>query len=161
MVPVSRLAYNNWRNSTRMDIDQKIKAGYLLGCIRHKGHYNFYFMPMALWIINYSKYDPTYNPDDWDSIYRDNILTVTDDNVDSFMRAIDIDRINHEVLAGSNIEDIVFYIDFDTKLFVNGFVEISVEKYLPVGWQGKYDDPLNYLPNECRSFLAGSKIARL
>ena len=144
-----------------MDINQKIDAGYFLGCIRHKDQYNFYFMPIAFWIINYSKYDPTYNPHDWDYFYRNNILIVTDDNVDSFMKAIDVDRITHEALVGSDIEDITFYIDFDTKLFVNGFVEISVEEYLPVGWQGKYDDPLNYLRNECGSFLAGSKIARL
>jgi hypothetical protein len=144
-----------------MDIDQKIEAGYLLGCIRHKEQYNFYFMPIAFWIIDYSKYDPTYNPDDWDGVYRDNILIVTDDNVDSFMRAIEIDRIEHVTLVESNIEDIVFYIDFDSKLFVNGFVEISAEEYLPTGWRGRYDDPLNYLRDKCRSFLAGSKIARL
>lgn len=77
-----------------IDIKQKFEEGYILGCIKHKEQCSLYLMPIAYWILNYKKYDPTYNPEDWEFVYRDNILIVSDENIDSYMKAIEIDKIS-------------------------------------------------------------------
>jgi hypothetical protein len=141
------------------DLKQRFENNYLLGCIRHKGEYSIYLMPIAWWILNYKKYDPTYNPADWKDVYRDNILNVSDGVVDDFMKSIEEDKVIFNEF-GTTIDDIPikyrhihFFIDFDNKLFVNGFYDnIELEEYLPDrNWVGRIDDPNNYLPNDLKS----------
>ncbi len=133
-----------------MNIKQKFEEGYILGCIKYKERCNLYLMPIAYWILNYKKYDPSYNPKDWDFIFRDNVLVVNDDNIDKFIKAIEVDKIDSYELAKSDVNNMVFYIDFDDKLFVSSFNEIEVEDYLPHStWRGKYDSPIKYLPPQC------------
>lgn len=133
-----------------IDIKQKFEEGYILGCIKHKEQCSLYLMPIAYWILNYKKYDPTYNPEDWEFVYRDNILIVSDENIDSYMKAIEIDKISPLELPRTEVANLNFYIDFDNKLFVSSFNDIEAEDYLPHdGWRGIYDNPLNYLSSQC------------
>lgn len=136
------------------NIQDKINDSFIFGCVKYKNNFSFYLMPIAYWILNYAKYDPKYNPDDWDDdiIFRDNILNVEDSMIEPFIKSIEVDKIGIESI---NISDynlmnvFLFYIDFDTKTFISYFDDIDIEEYLPdENWIGKFDNPLNYLPKK-------------
>lgn len=140
-----------------MKIIEKVKENYLFGCIKYKELYQLYLMPIAYWILNYQKYDPQYNPAEWDFVFRDNILNVSDDQFEHFFKVIDIDKvlINELKLVINRIpvtsKRIYFYIDFDGKKFVNGFEDIAIEEYLPnLSWSGNFDNPLKYVNQEIK-----------
>lgn len=127
----------------------------LLGCIKINNEYNFYLMPVAWWILNYKKYDPAHSTHaNFD--FRNNIYTVTDSNIGNFIQSISADKISAAELQQitntyKNTNEqyysyLSFYIDFDKKLYVNGFYNIELEKYLPEKWKGKSGNPTNYLP---------------
>jgi len=48
-----------------MKTEEKIERGYLAGCIRYKDKCEFYFMPIAYWILDYSRYDLDYDQNKW------------------------------------------------------------------------------------------------
>jgi len=135
-------------------IQENIDNSYLFGCIKHRNGFKFYLMPIAYWILNYAKYDPAYNPNDWKDgdVFRDNILCVDDDNIEQFIQSIEVDRIDLSAINSKqyNFNDIFcFFIDFDSKTFVNYFDDIEVEEYLPnEQWVGEFNDPMKYLPIE-------------
>jgi len=135
-------------------IQENIDNSYLFGCVKYKENYTFYLMPIAYWILNHIAYDPTYNPDDWKDgfIFRDNILNVEDDNIELFIQAIEVDKIDIDTV---NVKEyglgniFLFLIDFDSKTFISYFDDISIEEYLPnESWIGKFDDPIKYMPKE-------------
>lgn len=134
------------------EIVEKINDSYLLGCIKYQKKYRFYLMPVAYWILNYSKYDPTYNPKDWEYSFRNDILNVTELENENYLAAISGDEIffDEENFRKYMLKDIFFFfIDFDSKLYVNFFDDIDLEEYLPdENWKGQYSDPINCLPNE-------------
>ena len=143
-----------------IEIQKNLDNSYLFGCVKYKNDYSFYLMPIAYWILNYAKYDPAYNPDDWKDgiVFRDDILNVNDDNIGRFIQAIQVDKIDINALnvKDYDLKDVfLFYIDFDSKLFVSFFDDISVEEYLPdETWTGKFDNPIKYLPKELADSLS-------
>lgn len=138
-----------------MTVQQKIDQDYIFGCIKYKTNCSLYLMPIAYWILDYTKYDPEYNPDDWDFIFRDNVLVVNDSNIDKFMNAIEADKIRPDEFSKSTCR-LIFFIDFDVKLFISSFNDIEVEEYVPNNWQGKHGDPMVFLPHQCRNLISGS-----
>ncbi|MDH7463536.1 hypothetical protein QEG73_19705 [Chitinophagaceae bacterium 26-R-25] len=140
---------------TKDIIEKNIENSYLLGCVKYKGNFTFYLMPIAYWILNYAKYDPAYNPNDWNDVFRDNILNVDDDKIELFINSIDTDKI--DIVLGDvkehKLQDIfLFFIDFDLKLFISYFDDISIEEYLPDNtWTGRFDNPVGYLPESLQS----------
>ena len=143
-----------------IDIKKKFEDNYLLGCIKYKGAFRNYLMPVAWWILNYKKYDPGYDPAKWQFVFRDHIYNVSDSEVDRFMRAIEADSLDTNKLRVVIKElppehaHLYFFIDFDRKLFVNGFADVEVEEYLPEGsWKGEFGDPVNYLPEEMKAIF--------
>lgn len=136
-----------------MEIKKKLEEGYLLGGIKYKEKCNYYFMPIAYWILNYIKYDPSYNPAKWSFVFRDNILLVNDENIDDYLKAIEEDIIYLELLEeDDDIPEFTFYVDFDSKIFVSSFPYVEIETYLPdENWKGVNDEPIKYLKSEKRS----------
>lgn len=52
-----------------------------------------------------------------------------------------------------------FRLDFDKKMFVNGFTDMEVEEYLPdESWKGEFGTPVNYLPEEIKAILKHEEI---
>jgi hypothetical protein len=143
------------------ELKELFEDNYLLGCIKYNNSYSIYLMPIAWWILNYKKYDPSYNPNDWTDVYRENILNVTDDKIDGFLKSIEQDRLSlDEVqLLGNDIPHeylhINFFVDFDKKMFINGYSDnVAVEEYLPdESWRGQIDNSINYLPDNIRSLF--------
>lgn len=131
-----------------MDIEKKIEQDYLFGCIKFNEKVNFYLMPIAYWILNYAKYDPTCDPNEWKFVFRDNILNVDKSNIEEFLNAIKVDLIEleNDDIKKYKLEDVfLFYIDFDSNLFVSYFEEIDLEDYVPnKSWEYKFANPKNY-----------------
>jgi hypothetical protein len=139
-------------------LQRKFKENYLVGCIKYKGALNVYLMPIAYWILNHEKYDPEYDPSKWESVFRDNILNVTDDRIEDFLKSVANKILNLDDEIKSEIKSIPpeykriqFYIDFDKRIFINGFVDIEVEEYLPdSNWSGEFGVPSEYVPIEIK-----------
>lgn len=138
-------------------IQENIDNSYLLGCVKYRRDFSFYLMPIAYWILNHHKYNPSYNPNDWEYVFRDNILNVKDENIEGFIRSIEVDNIsinsvNSEVY---NFKDIfLFFIDFDSRVYISYFDDIEIENYLPdERWIGKFDNPVNYLPEDLKKLF--------
>jgi hypothetical protein len=141
------------------DIKRKFNENYLVGCIKHKGVLNVYLMPIAYWILNHEKYDPEYDPSKSKSVFRDNILNVTHDKIEDFVKSVAKYLLNLDDEIKSEIKStppeykrIQFYIDLDKKIFISGFVDIEVEDYLPdSSWRGELGFPSEYVPIEIKS----------
>jgi hypothetical protein len=116
-------------------------------------------MPVAYWILNHLQYNPAYNPNDWEYIFRDNILNITDDQIDNFIKAIDEDRISDleelkSISPQSEYTYLYFFIDFDSKIFVSHFDDIEIEEYLPQDeWHGIFEYPINRIPEKDRNYF--------
>lgn len=139
------------------DLIRKVEENYLFGAIKYNNLLNIYLMPMAWWVLNYSKYNPSYKAKDGGVIFRDNIDNVTDDKIDNFMKSIDVDKVSLDEVRSTlkfvEEEFVAFYffIDFDNKIFINGVYDIELERYLPdETWKGRYANPLNYVPEEVK-----------
>ncbi|PUZ26977.1 hypothetical protein DCM91_06990 [Chitinophaga costaii] len=102
--------------------------------------------------MDYKKYDPSYNPNDWEFIFRNNILTVNDNNINEFMIAIEIDKTQPDTFSGMNYI-LNFFIDFDNNFFVSSYDDIGIEQYVPDNWHSQYGDPTEYLPSQCKSLI--------
>ncbi len=138
-------------------LKERLIENYLLGCIKYKNRFDFYLMPIAWWILNYNKYDPSIlNSSERINNFRNGITIVTDQKKDSFINSINEDKISLQELEeitcldnNENYEYLNFFIDFDKKEFINGFHDIEVEDYLPnETWVGRFDEPKKYLPSE-------------
>jgi hypothetical protein len=140
-------------------IKENIENSYLFGCVKYKSIYSFYLMPVAYWILNYAKYDRSYNPNDWndEDVFRDDILNVEDKNIERFIQAIQVDKIELNLIASKQYdfrERLLFFVDFDSKTFINFFDDIEIEEYLPdEDWVGQFGNPLNHLPEELKSYF--------
>ena len=144
-------------------IKKKIERDYLFGCIKYKNQWDIYLMPVIYWILNNEKYNPDYNPKEWEFIFRGNILNVPDEAVPDFLRAIAVDKIDLNIdLEGiqsvSNVlEYFHFFIDFDKKLYVTSFTDIGGEEYLPSDdWTGISNNPINFLPKNLKEIFETS-----
>jgi hypothetical protein len=147
------------------DLKERFENNYLLGCIKYKGQYDLYLMPIAWWILNHKKYDPEYDPKEWETIFRGNILNVTDENVEALIINIEEDKVNLDELRSvvpnisSEFRRIIFFVDFDSKLYVENFCEIDLESYLPdSSWEYMLDYPVNFLPKELSSSISSVGI---
>src|SRR5688572_30218055 len=86
---------------------KRFEENYLLGCIKSHGQYTLYLMPIAWWILNYEKYDPEYplkhksvsyesgyGPSKPEPIFRDNILNVSDGEIEAYLNSIKEDELS-------------------------------------------------------------------
>ncbi|MCF6405528.1 hypothetical protein L3C95_21710 [Chitinophaga filiformis] len=130
-----------------MTIEEKLEQGYFAGCIKYKNEYGFYLMPIAYWILNMNTYDPDYDPSEDEFVFRNNVEVVSDDKILDFFSATEEYRISYQMLSAASLLHVIFFIDFDAKLFVSWFNDIEVETYLPDNsWKGLFDDPNKYIP---------------
>ncbi|MEO6228978.1 MAG: hypothetical protein ABJB11_09710 [Ferruginibacter sp.] len=133
-------------------IKERLEEDYIPGCIKYKDEYQYYIMPIAWWILDYAKYDPSILTDDTFN-FRNGVYTVTDNEIEKYLDSISVDKISvSEVKSISeNFSEeysrITFLIDFDKKLYISGFDDIEIEAYLPSSsWIGKFDwNPGNYI----------------
>lgn len=140
-------------------IKQRLDENYIIGCIKFKNKYDFYLMPIAWWILNHEKYDPSYKSEEWEYVFRNNILNVLNNQIEDYLNSIQEDKISETDYKSINEnfskEDaqVYFFIDFDKKIYVSSFSDIEVEDYLPDDtWVGKYENPLDHIPKNILEF---------
>ncbi|HEV2483522.1 MAG TPA: hypothetical protein VGS79_27845 [Puia sp.] len=145
--------------STLLD---KLEADYLLGCIKYRDAYSLYAMPLGWWILNFSKYDPAFAAYEDASAFRNGVLNVVDAAIETFLHVIETDKItpadfNLATDVPPEQRSLNFFVDFDAKLFINGYYEnVEPETYLPDDhWRGELGFPTDYLPKEFASEFAG------
>ena len=93
--------------------------------------------------------------------FRDGLYQIDETNADAFCQAMEpwevspddvrkwLPTLGEQTRWMGNLNIII---DFDEKLFVNGFDEVSIESYVPSGWRGVEDLAFKYLPYEIRSW---------
>lgn len=135
-------------------IQQRLDENYIPGCIKYKGEYQLYLMPIAWWILNYAKYSPSILEDISRQNFRNGALNITDDKIDLFFISISEDQISIPEVKSmmehfpEEYSKITFFIDFDKKEYISTFDYIEVESYLPdETWIGKYGNPTDYIPS--------------
>lgn len=138
----------------------RIENNYLFGCIKYKGEYNVYIMPIAWWILNFEAYDPDITMDQSTPAFRNHIYNVKDAMIDKFIDSIEIDKIDINILehAWTSIalddRKMQFFIDFDLKIYISAFVEVEAEEYLPdENWVGQIGTPWDFLPDRFKFFF--------
>jgi len=134
----------------------------LLGAIRYKSDWRFFLCTVAEWILDYASYDPGHNTFQSQFVFRNNLFTINEENFSDFLEAIQeyelclSDVENLLKYDGSNNWPLRIVIDFDEKLYVNGFPEIGIHKYIPSNWRGLEDLPLNFVPDHIRELWSKS-----
>jgi len=144
------------------DLVKKLNADYLLGCIRYQNSYFLYAMPLGWWILNYDKYDPSFRSHADLASFRNGILNVIDSEVGNFLDTIECDKVtpgDFKLAVNASAEErrLNFFIDFDGKLFINGYFEnVEPEEYLPdTAWRGEIGYPIEFLPKALRVEFEG------
>lgn len=130
-------------------IREKLDYHYLAGAIRFGDSYSFYLMPIAYWILNYGKYDRSFEARNKGFVFRGNVYNVEDNKIGAFLNAISEDKISNEE-ARKLMEDgvkLVFFVDFDSYLFIDGFGEIVLDDYMPdERWETRVGEPVKFIP---------------
>ena len=102
------------------------------------------------WILDYKTYDPQYDPSKWKHVYRNNLLSVNENNAQEFCDAMQEFEVTLEDVdisrKGNPLLSISVLVDFDAKTYVNGYSDFLLEKYVPLNWKVIVDDPLKFVP---------------
>jgi len=133
-----------------------------LGVVCYQGKYRFFLDHATYWVLDMATCSPSSLEGD-SSYYRNGILVV-DENAEEFLEAMkeaeisldDLCRLvnkQHQFTLADEDDDrgdlhLFFLINFDEKLYVSMFFDVTYEEYVPKGWKGVFDDPLKYVPKE-------------
>lgn len=139
-----------------MTLKRRIGDGYVLGLMRYQETLMMYMAPSAWFVMDYARYDPSITTsDDRSSKFRDGVLLVDDSTALAYLKAmqpdaISIDELQAELPNRRDPLQPIFLIDFDSHKYISWYFDVDYEEYIPSGWEGVFDNPLNYLPNEMR-----------
>lgn len=139
-----------------MTLVERIKDGYVLGLVFYKSTLMMYMAPSAWFVMDYAKYDPSITTSEERSgKFRDGVLLVDNSTVLAYLKsmqpdAISIDELQAELPNRKDSLQPTFLIDFDSHRYVSWYFDIDYEEYIPSGWEGVFDNPLSYLPDEVR-----------
>ena len=140
-----------------MTLIERIKDGYVLGLVIYKDTLMHYMAPSAWFVMNYPKYDPSIlTSDERAGEFRDGVLVVDNSTAEAYLKsmqpdAVSLDELRAELPDRKDSLQPVFLIDFDNHQYVSWYFDIDYEEYVPDGWEGVFDNPLNYLPDEVKA----------
>jgi hypothetical protein len=142
----------------RKDSDRKTVIDFdeYIGAVKLNSQWRFFYDILSMWILDYASYHPDYNPTPQG--WRANLLKVDEANAKEYCEAL----ANHELFpeqipwvekeSFSDQEGLTFVVNFDEKVFVNGWRDnIAIHEYAPQGWTAFEDDPYEHIPPEFRS----------
>jgi hypothetical protein len=138
-------------NLEDVDIDD------LIGAVKYKGQWRFFAGIVAEWVLDYERYEPGYDPVRDDTPFRNGLLVVNENNAGEFCNVMapyelspsDIEQLIKK--EGANHFPLSIVIDFDAKVYINGFSEIPLHEYVPSNWVAKEDNSLKYLPDNFKA----------
>jgi hypothetical protein len=140
-----------------MTLIERIKDGYVLGLVFYKSTLMMYMAPPAWFVMDYARYDPSITTsDERSSKFRDGVLLVDDSTALAYLKsmqpdAISIDELQAELPNYKDSLQPIFLIDFDNHRYVSWYFDVDYEEYIPSGWEGVFENPFAYLPNEVKA----------
>jgi hypothetical protein len=137
-----------------------------VGAVKFQGRWRIYYSVLAMWVLDYTKYDPDYDPEETIGRWRADLLVVDNNNAEQYCQAMnelsleDFRRTLFEVpdKDGQSLyskPSLDFVVDFDDRLFVNGWRELVIpfHKLIPEGWKGIKGYPYEYIPSDLKELL--------
>ena len=130
------------------------------GVVRLRGNVHYIPGVLAEWILDYRSYDPAYDPAEWQAEFRAGLLTVSPDDGDAYLRALQSHEIpptdlgEHVARGGVDRTRPAVLVDFDAAEVTSGYYDVAVEEYAGEGWRGTFADPVERLPMELQELWA-------
>ncbi len=107
--------------------------------------------------MDYKSYNPNYDPKEWNEVFRNNILEVNEGKANDFCKAMENQEfLLHDIRMNKSDGSrfvLSVLIDFDSRLYVNGYYDILLEEYIPKNWVGIFDDPLKHVPDNVKQLF--------
>ncbi|MCU0432815.1 MAG: hypothetical protein MUC87_05125 [Bacteroidia bacterium] len=131
-------------------IENRVNNHYLLGAIKANNDVRYYMAPIAWWILDYPKYDPSIlNVKDSEFNFRENLLVVRPSDKEHFLEVMQEDYVDiKDVLLYNSVHDtpirLLFIIDFDRSEFYSSFYDIDIHEYIPDQWKGYLREELPF-----------------
>ena len=139
----------------------KVHENQIIGAVRLNSEWRFYSGATGEWIMDYKSYDPSYDPEKWPNTFRNGILEVDVHNASEFCTAMKEYELTLDDVVETMREDkdlsLSILMDFDRKLYVNGYYDMLLEEYVPMGWVGISDDPTKFLSEDIKIKLVGKR----
>lgn len=133
-----------------------------VGVVKFQRKWRIYYSVLEMWILDYKKYHPTYDPESSNG-WRANLLIVDHNVAEHYCQAMnelsreDFRRTLYEIpdKDGKPMYSkprLVFVVDFDDRLFVNGWWELIIpfHELIPEDWKGLEGDPYEHIPSDLR-----------
>lgn len=145
-----------------MTVEEHISNGDVLGIIVDQGLLKIYMAPSIWFVMNYESYYPSameirdrrgrYNG----PLFREDVRVVNSLNADVYLNHMEKNILQPKDIIKIKEKDAesiqpIFLIDFDHHRYVSWFYDIDYEEYIPNGWEGIFDNPLNFLPDEIKA----------
>ncbi len=136
-----------------------------LGAVKLSMKWRIFAGYIGEWILDYPSYDPEIKDAEQRSEFRGGVLIVDEKTAEQFCGAMsehEFTLTEIEALIkqrGAENVPLTVVVDFDNKLFVNGYYDRSIEEFVPVGWQGIFGDPLQYVPAGISSLWISARQA--
>jgi hypothetical protein len=139
---------------------QEFYEPYIIGAVKHQANWQLFDAPIASWVLNYLLYNPNLSSlidRNVRKVVQNNLLEVDERNAEEFLTAIetyktDPTEIQEYILAGYvEGSQLGVVIDFDNKVYINGYSETPLQEYIPAHWTGYEGSPLDYVPDSIKS----------
>lgn len=144
--------------------------------VLYNGIFNWYVTDKEIWFLDYKKRiiafkDKGFDIEEYIDDVRKDTLIMNSDNVSTFLKRIEIYKIESECLRellekrrASNDDSWCYdfspslYVDFDSnKLFSLYSEPASYEEYVPTSWEGRYFDFMYIIPYNYKYWLKEEK----
>jgi hypothetical protein len=148
------LPWTAWFKADGAVVDpQKMDPDDLVGAVCLDGSWQLFAGVIGEWVLDYQTYDPSYAAAPSRGDFRGGLLVVDVLAAQAFLNAmrpyeLELDalrRFFRENASAAGDWPLSVALDFDRRVFVNGFGEVAAHRYVPSGWQGIEDDPSRYV----------------
>lgn len=134
---------------------KELKRDECLGAVNFNGNWHFLALYVGEWILDYPSYEPY--SDKSKKNYRNGLWIVNEKTAAEFLEAMKNEEMSQDdvrQLIKEKSEDeipLLFVINFDERLFVDGHPDRDIAEFVPEGWKGVEDSPLKYVPASIKS----------
>ena len=121
-----------------------------VGAVKLNNNWRIFYADLSEWILSYESYGA---PEEDLSQWRGGLINVDENNAEEFcnflakheIRLDDISKLRSQGMEQQ--EPLTFVVNFDGKLFVNGWRDmLPIHTWIPKHWDSKRDLPYSYIP---------------
>lgn len=134
-----------------------IKRDEWIGAVKAEGTWHLLALYIGEWILDYPKYDPFSDKSAEHNNYRNGMWVVDENNASEFLETMKENEISlldvKKLVAekGAFETPLTYVVNFDERLFVDGYPDRDITEYVPEGWNSFEDFPLKYVPDEIKA----------